>query len=57
MGFTHRVSLLPSWFPRLWRIDYVWHNDAFAAIRARVGDDNGTSDHFPLIVSLVLKTK
>lgn len=37
----------------LQRIDYVWHSRDIEAIAAEVGDDGG-SDHFPLVVTLVV---
>jgi vancomycin resistance protein VanJ len=44
----------PRW-PRLLRIDYVWHNAFFTAVEARAGQDSGTSDHRPVIARLALK--
>jgi hypothetical protein len=45
----------PPYDIRTQRIDYVWHNDAFVAVEARVGPLAG-SDHLPIAARLVLKT-
>jgi endonuclease/exonuclease/phosphatase (EEP) superfamily protein YafD len=37
------------------RIDYIWYSDHFTALDAKVGDDSGGSDHFPLWARLVLR--
>jgi endonuclease/exonuclease/phosphatase (EEP) superfamily protein YafD len=51
MGFTFPNKKM---YPRLIRIDYVWHSDHFVAYDAYVADDNGTSDHSPMVAKLVL---
>lgn len=40
---------LPSW---MLRIDYVFHDEAFLAERAQIGEWDGTSDHRPVVVEL-----
>jgi vancomycin resistance protein VanJ len=58
MGFTFpefaiaRPSL--EFLPPLARIDYVFHNEAFQAVEARVWPESGGSDHRPLYVELAL---
>lgn len=37
------------------RIDYVWYSDDFAALKAKVWPDSGTSDHRPMWARLVLR--
>ncbi len=56
LGFTcaPQPMSIPAILPLIWRIDYVWHTQQFVATAVRVGDDNGTSDHHPLIAELVL---
>jgi vancomycin resistance protein VanJ len=46
----------PSFIPMYHRIDYVFHNDAFQAVEARVWPSSGGSDHRPLYVVLALST-
>lgn len=58
MGFTFPdfSTSLPrlKGFPLLARIDYVFHDESFAAIDARVWPDSGGSDHRPLVTVLAL---
>lgn len=57
LGFTfpaHPIAILPITIPVL-RIDYIWHSDQFIATDAYVGNDSGTSDHFPVVVRLLLR--
>lgn len=56
LGFTFPARILEGKLdvPRMIRIDYVWHNQYFVATNAQVGDDSGTSDHRPVIASLLL---
>lgn len=42
-------------FPNV-RIDYIWYSGAFTAVSAEVGEDAGTSDHLPVLATLVLET-
>jgi vancomycin resistance protein VanJ len=49
LGFTFPAPL------RFVRIDYIWHDEYFVAKNAEVGDDNGTSDHHPVLARLILK--
>ncbi len=42
---------------RLVRIDYVWHDDHFAALEARTWPDAGTSDHRPVVARLALEAE
>jgi len=37
------------------RIDYVWYNDGFIAEKADVWPDAATSDHHPVIATLILR--
>jgi vancomycin resistance protein VanJ len=46
----------PSFMPRYQRIDYVFHNNFFTPIEARVGSSSGGSDHRPLFVILALSS-
>jgi vancomycin resistance protein VanJ len=57
MGFTFPGStpLMIRLFPRLLRIDYVWHSADFRAYAAFVADDSGTSDHHPVVARLALE--
>ncbi len=41
--------------PLLLRLDYVFHNDAFQPLEARVWPESGGSDHHPLYVRLALR--
>jgi endonuclease/exonuclease/phosphatase (EEP) superfamily protein YafD len=52
MGFTFPNGKV---YPRMVRIDYVWHSNQFVAYDAYVADDNGTSDHSPMVARLVLR--
>jgi vancomycin resistance protein VanJ len=57
LGFTfpaHPIANLPITIPVL-RIDYVWHSDQFIATDAYADNDSGTSDHFPVVVRLLLR--
>ncbi|MEZ4672434.1 MAG: endonuclease/exonuclease/phosphatase family protein [Anaerolineae bacterium] len=59
MGFTYpnfsatraRVNFVPA----LARIDYIFHDNNFVPLEARVLPDSGGSDHFPLYAVLALK--
>lgn len=51
-SYTPRPMNIPTIFPRLWRIDYVWHSPDFTALAARVLGTHGTSDHYPLVAEL-----
>jgi len=53
MGFT--FSATTGLIPPAIRIDYVWHSDEFVARDAYVGDDNGPSDHYPVVAELALR--
>jgi vancomycin resistance protein VanJ len=44
---------LPTVFPPLLRIDYIWHSDAWVTLDASVGPKLG-SDHLPVIATLGL---
>jgi vancomycin resistance protein VanJ len=37
------------------RIDFIWHDDAFVTYDAVVWGKDGGSDHYPLLASLILK--
>jgi endonuclease/exonuclease/phosphatase family metal-dependent hydrolase len=39
------------------RIDHIWFSDDFAALDAKVGDDSGGSDHYPVWSRLVLRDR
>lgn len=43
-----------AWIPPVARIDYVFHDEAFAPLAARVWDSSGRSDHRPVWVELAL---
>lgn len=49
LGLTHPVTPFP-----VFRIDYLWYSEDFAALDAKVWPDSGTSDHFPVWGRLVL---
>jgi endonuclease/exonuclease/phosphatase family metal-dependent hydrolase len=58
-GFGHtfpayggRFRDLPI-FPRMVRIDMVFHSDEWAAVECRVLSGHGQSDHLPVMVRLV----
>jgi vancomycin resistance protein VanJ len=53
-GFGHTSHLLPLPFPTQ-RLDYIWHSAGLTALAAEVGQPGG-SDHFPVVVRLVLDT-
>ncbi|HVO68624.1 MAG TPA: endonuclease/exonuclease/phosphatase family protein [Aggregatilineaceae bacterium] len=55
LTFPAAAFLNFPWWPRLLRIDYVWHNAFFVAIEARAGKDSGTSDHRPVTARLAWK--
>jgi vancomycin resistance protein VanJ len=55
LTFPAAAFLNFSRWPRLLRIDYVWHNAFFVAFEARAGKDSGTSDHRPVIARLAWK--
>ncbi len=44
----------PSFIPMYHRIDYVFHNDSFQAVEARVWSLSGGSDHRPVYVVLAI---
>jgi endonuclease/exonuclease/phosphatase (EEP) superfamily protein YafD len=52
-GFGHTLQNQASGF-RIQRLDYVWHDESFAAVEAHVGPEGG-SDHLPVTAKLVLK--
>jgi endonuclease/exonuclease/phosphatase family metal-dependent hydrolase len=57
LGTTYPVARaldLPSVFPPLVRLDYVWHSDDMLAVSASNGAYVG-SDHLPLLVELSLR--
>jgi endonuclease/exonuclease/phosphatase (EEP) superfamily protein YafD len=47
----------PSFMPMYQRIDYVFHNDFFTPIEARVWPSSGGSDHRPLFATLALTSQ
>ena len=51
-GLGHSLIHPPYHF-RTVRLDYVWHNDRWAAIEAEVGPEGG-SDHLPITAQLAL---
>jgi endonuclease/exonuclease/phosphatase (EEP) superfamily protein YafD len=52
-GLTHPAG---EWaITPLFRIDYVWYSDEFEPIAARVWDDSGGSDHYPVLARLDLR--
>jgi vancomycin resistance protein VanJ len=53
MGFTFSADT--GLIPPAIRIDYVWHSDEFIARDAYVGEDNGPSDHYPVVAELALR--
>lgn len=53
MGFTFSANT--GLIPPAIRIDYVWHSDEFIARDAYVGEDNGPSDHYPVVAELALR--
>lgn len=61
MGFTFpdytETDSHLSWLPPLSRLDYVFHDAAFQAVEARVWPTSGGSDHRPVLVRLVLKSR
>jgi endonuclease/exonuclease/phosphatase (EEP) superfamily protein YafD len=52
MGYTHPAEPFPAL-----RIDYVWYDDHFEAVDAKVWPEANTSDHHPLWARLVLKAE
>ncbi|MCB9453196.1 MAG: endonuclease/exonuclease/phosphatase family protein [Anaerolineaceae bacterium] len=44
----------PGWIPLYQRYDYLFYNDYFLSVAARVWPESGGSDHRPLLVTLVL---
>lgn len=60
MGFTNpdwqhdNPRKGPSFVPMFQRIDYVFYDDSFQAVEARVWSSSGGSDHRPLYVVLAL---
>ncbi len=44
----------PGWIPPYQRYDYVFYNDYFLPVAARVWPESGGSDHRPLLVTLAL---
>ncbi|MBE7383571.1 MAG: endonuclease/exonuclease/phosphatase family protein [Leptolyngbya sp. SIO1E4] len=55
-GLGHTLSVQVGYFSLAagQRIDYIWHSDEFTALRAWVGHDGGSSDHFPVLAKFVL---
>jgi endonuclease/exonuclease/phosphatase (EEP) superfamily protein YafD len=53
MGFSFSTFVVSR--PRMVRLDYIWHSDDFVARSARVHNNSGTSDHYPVIARLALK--
>ena len=53
LGFTFS-SLLPhiGWTPALARLDYVFYDESFETLEARVWPHSGGSDHLPVFVTL-----
>jgi endonuclease/exonuclease/phosphatase family metal-dependent hydrolase len=51
MGYTYPAH--PA-IPPLIRIDYVFHDDAWTGVQARVWHDSARSDHHPVRVTLAL---
>jgi endonuclease/exonuclease/phosphatase (EEP) superfamily protein YafD len=45
-GFTHMAPL------PFWRIDYVFYDEHFRGIDARILPNTGATDHLPLVVRL-----
>jgi endonuclease/exonuclease/phosphatase (EEP) superfamily protein YafD len=54
-GFTYPDNGIP-FVPPLLRLDYVFYDDAFTGISARVWPDSGPSDHLPLVAMLSLNS-
>ena len=54
-GLGHTIHPIDLDLP-LQRIDYVWHSAHFEALSARV-PHGGTSDHYPVVVDLVLHSQ
>lgn len=53
LGFTFpNGQRLP--FPRLIRLDYIFHSAGFEGLEARVWERSGSSDHLPVFARLVL---
>lgn len=48
---------LPMPLPPFLRLDYIFHNDAFTPLEARVWPHSGGSDHRPVVATLTLKQK
>ena len=58
LGFTYPADLRVAGvtLPPMLRIDYIWHSAPFTVLDARVWPDSGTSDHFPVVAQLDLRT-
>jgi endonuclease/exonuclease/phosphatase (EEP) superfamily protein YafD len=57
LGFTFPAALpyIQRW-PALARLDYVFHDEHFKAVEARVWPHAGGSDHMPVFVTLQLRS-
>ena len=55
-GFGHTLRVKVGGLPIAagQRMDYIWHSPEFTVLAARVGQDSGSSDHFPVVAKLVL---
>ncbi len=56
-GFTYPTTspIGNEWrMPPLLRIDYIFHDESFRGLSARVGQTSGSSDHLPLYAELAL---
>ncbi|MBK8019906.1 MAG: endonuclease/exonuclease/phosphatase family protein [Chloroflexi bacterium] len=52
-GFTVPAVSFRAPFPFM-RVDYIWHSDGVQTESIHVGQDNGGSDHFPVIAQMSL---
>lgn len=57
LGFTvaPQPMGIPSILPLIMRVDFVWISDDFVVLDSMVGEDDGSSDHRPVVAQLVLK--
>ncbi len=57
LGFTvaPQPMGIPSILPLIMRVDFVWISNDFVVLDSMVGEDNGSSDHRPVIAQVVLK--
>jgi vancomycin resistance protein VanJ len=52
IGYTFPYNAM-GLVPPLLRLDYIWHDDHFASVSAQVQDENGVSDHAPVVAQLI----